>query len=516
MLCPKCGKETELEGLCPQCLEAPEETAEEVVTEETAEVAELPAEEPAEAVEETSKEPAEAVEETSEEAAQEVLDEVTEEVAEETEEPAQETEKPKKKRRLMPILAGVVIALLVVIVACLGLALRHVQNGGKIPSLSELRAQREAEKFDSEAAAVVVTDQDGTVSTLNNAQLSFYYWGEYYYFINAYGFSFDATLPLEEQVYETTTDSVTGETTATTWHQYFLESACYSINQVEALKTEAQKAGFEMTETYLTEYNDILTTMPDNAVTAGFVDENGVGDVEAYIKDSYGSDVTVELFEQYLYDSYYASSYSESLFNSFQYTDEEKEAYFDENVDYFLSYGIEKSEYPNVHVRHILIEPAAAEDGTITDEAWDEAEAAAEELYEQWQEGDATEDSFATLANENSVDPGSNTTGGLYENVYPGQMVTAFNDWCFDQSRQTGDSGVVKTEYGFHIMYFVEKTDSFYWKDVAESELRYYDGNSFIEELALRYTTSVEKTADIYYPDAVKTIMGSAATEAVG
>ena len=34
-------------------------------------------------------------------------------------------------------------------------------------------------------------------------------------------------------------------------------------------------------------------------------------------------------------------------------------------------------------------------------------------------------------------------------------MVTAFNDWCFDASRKPGDTGVVETDYGYHVMYFV-------------------------------------------------------------
>ena len=52
----------------------------------------------------------------------------------------------------------------------------------------------------------------------------------------------------------------------------------------------------------------------------------------------------------------------------------------------------------------------------------------AEEILDEWMSGDATEDSFAALANEKS-DDGNGTTGGLYENVYPGQMVSSFNDW---------------------------------------------------------------------------------------
>ena len=34
-------------------------------------------------------------------------------------------------------------------------------------------------------------------------------------------------------------------------------------------------------------------------------------------------------------------------------------------------------------------------------------------------------------------------------------MVTNFENWCFDESRQPGDSGLVRTEFGYHIMYFV-------------------------------------------------------------
>ena len=70
--------------------------------------------------------------------------------------------------------------------------------------------------------------------------------------------------------------------------------------------------------------------------------------------------------------------------------------------------------------------------------------------------GDKTEESFAALANEKSAD-GDGTTGGLYENVYPGQMVDSFEDWCFDASRKTGDTGVVETPYGAHVMYFVQE-----------------------------------------------------------
>lgn len=121
-----------------------------------------------------------------------------------------------------------------------------------------------------------------------------------------------------------------------------------------------------------------------------------------------------------------------------------------------------RDEYPTIDVRHILIQPATGE-LSEGDAGYEEEQAAlkadakaqAEQILSDWQAGEATEDSFAALAVEKSTDTGSKYNGGLYSQVYQGQMVPAFNDWCFDSSRKSGDTGVVETNYGYHIMYFV-------------------------------------------------------------
>ena len=134
------------------------------------------------------------------------------------------------------------------------------------------------------------------------------------------------------------------------------------------------------------------------------------------------------------------------------------EAYFDEHAEELNSqYSIEKVDNPVVDVRHILLMPA--ED---TEQAWADCRQKAEELLEQWKNGEATEESFAQLANEHSQDPGSNTKGGLYQYVYQGDMVENFDAWCFDASRVPGDSGLVETEHGYHLMYFVYGADEWY------------------------------------------------------
>ncbi len=104
-------------------------------------------------------------------------------------------------------------------------------------------------------------------------------------------------------------------------------------------------------------------------------------------------------------------------------------------------------------------ETAETESAEAQEQAKEDAKAAAkikaEQILNDWKSGDATEDSFAELASTYSDDSGSNTNGGLYEAVKEGQMVTNFNDWIFDASRKPGDTGIVESDYGYHIIYFV-------------------------------------------------------------
>ena len=129
------------------------------------------------------------------------------------------------------------------------------------------------------------------------------------------------------------------------------------------------------------------------------------------------------------------------------------------------------------NVRHILV---GFEGGTTdsttgvttyTDEEKAAAKTAAEEILAQWKAGDATEASFAGLAAEKSTDTGSTANGGLYEDVYPGQTVAAFEDWCYDESRKEGDTGIVETEYGYHVMYFCGNSQKTYRDSLITTDL---------------------------------------------
>ena len=101
----------------------------------------------------------------------------------------------------------------------------------------------------------------------------------------------------------------------------------------------------------------------------------------------------------------------------------------------------------------------------------------AEEILAEFNAGDKTAESFGELAKENTSDSNGDE-GGLYENIMPGQMVTEFNDWCFDESRQPGDTGIVETSYGVHVMYFDGFGNS-YRDTLVENALRTADYNAW-------------------------------------
>ena len=179
-------------------------------------------------------------------------------------------------------------------------------------------------------------------------------------------------------------------------------------------------------------------------------------------------------------------------------TDENGEEYETVSAFYVALYtGKNDNETELVNVRHILVGFSGDqnEDGTYTDEAKEAARTSAEEILDEWKSGDATEDSFAELANAKSTDSGSNGNGGLYENVYPGQMVTAFNDWCFDADRKPGDTGIVETSYGYHVMYFVGTAGQTYREYQITNDLRTEDMQTWMDGLLENYPITMGDTS---------------------
>ena len=156
----------------------------------------------------------------------------------------------------------------------------------------------------------------------------------------------------------------------------------------------------------------------------------------------------------------------------------------------FCFLGRQRPDYHAANVRHILFTFKGDDDTntqTPTDTQKADAQQQAQDAYDQWKAGELTEASFATLAGQLSEDTGSNTNGGLYENVRMGELERPFEEWCFEVGRRPGDSGLVETVFGFHVMYYVSQNDQPAWMDIARDNLTTEVVNAYLDGLKASY-----------------------------
>lgn len=287
---------------------------------------------------------------------------------------------------------------------------------------------------------------------LTNGELQAYYWMNVYDFLNNYGYyavyaGLDYTKPLDEQK---CVDS------DGTWQQFFLEDALSGWHKYQAMALLAQKDGMELEEQMRSDLENMRSNLAQKAVQGGF------SSIDAMLQTDMGPGIA--------YDDYY--SYTQVYFMGYMYFEkkyeeakgaidqEMLEEYFNENQEKLKESGITKDSGLLYDVRHILIAPEggtkdAAGKTVYTEQEWEACRVKAQALLDEWLAGDATEESFAKFANTHSVDEGSKNNGGLYEGLDKDtDFVKEYKQWYLDVSRKPGDYGLVKSEYGYHIMYF--------------------------------------------------------------
>ena len=68
----------------------------------------------------------------------------------------------------------------------------------------------------------------------------------------------------------------------------------------------------------------------------------------------------------------------------------------------------------------------------------------------------------------------------MIEGTKKGAMVPEFEKWAMDDSRKYGDVAIVKSKYGYHIMYFIDKCPQYQYnckKDILSNrETQMVDG----------------------------------------
>ena len=359
-----------------------------------------------------------------------------------------------------------------------------------------------ASPTDSNMTAVLAVAGEEQTPIFENRHLQIAYWTEYLNFMGSYGsyasmMGMDTTKPLWAQEIDQ----------GKTWEQYFLEFAVQGLERNYAMAQYAAANNITLSQEDRTALDEILKT--DGGSFYEEYSSQGFADADTYIRYYFGEGTDAKSYREY-YEMYLlaATAYraKQEEINA-ALTEERILAYYEENKDTFEAQG--KKQVNNINVRHILIQPEG-EQADWTDADWAAAEASAQAIYDEWLK-EPTEEKFSALAIDKTMDPGSAETGGLYEEVAPGDMVAEFNDWCFDPARQVGDHGIVKTTYGYHIMYFVGQTETRAWYDAAAEKLLYEDLQAFMDACQKEYPLAVDYSLARIYDVATAN-----AAEAVG
>lgn len=160
------------------------------------------------------------------------------------------------------------------------------------------------------------------------------------------------------------------------------------------------------------------------------------------------------------------------------------------NGYYVVRFGsLDENRFNLKDVRHILIQfeggkyNSTTGQTTYTDAEKKAALEKAEKIYNDWIKAGATEEAFKDLVEEHSADEGSVEDGGLYENVYPGQMVEKFEEFCYAEDRKPGDHGIVESTYGYHIMFFVGDSDVTFRDFMIKAELQQDELKEWLDDL---------------------------------
>ncbi len=479
MICKFCKTEVNEEAdICPFCGKFLEE--------ETVDAQEAPAEvEVVEIVQDSENEDFQEVDIEEEEMDDEDFDDDEDFEDDEDSEDEDEEEKAQPKKKLWPLILGIIGAvaalgvLTIVLLVALGVDLK--------PRANDIQYKQNYTVSDEVAGrkADVVVATIGN-KKLTNGQLQVYYNMQVADFINYYGsymtyIGLDPSKPFGEQ--KCALDE------SLTWEQYFINIAIQTWHNYQSMGLLAEEAGFTLDADTEAQIAGLPESLNQQAVQGGYAN------ADEMIQEFLGKACTLEDYIDYIRLIYLSNQFYNSEYERLTPTMEDIEKYFAENEATLAQSGITKESGQVSDVRHILVlfEGGTTDDEgktTYSDEEKATALAEAERILEEWKAGAATEDSFAELANKYSGDPGSNTTGGLYQGIAPGSAYYEnFLNWSIDVSRKTGDTGIVESQSGYHIMYFV--TGEHYWITSVRSTLTTERTNALLENAQQQWPVKV-------------------------
>lgn len=297
--------------------------------------------------------------------------------------------------------------------------------------------------FQRNATAATVGDQKFTVS-----ELDYYYHNvksmyDYYAKMGvSTGYSSD-TSPAD-QIY----DADSGKT----FQDYFRESALDSLKNTTLLCSEAEKAGYTLSDDGKTSVDSQISKLKTTATQYGYT-------TKAYIRAVYGSTMTESLLKDLLTKATLASEYTTYYKEQQSFTDDDIEAYYKENQDTLDTFSF-RSAYIDGSAQSSTDSDGNAT--TPTDEettaAMDAAKTKAQELLARIKKGEDFQTAAADYVSDSTASSySSDPDASLTTEVGSSLSSAAYSKWVTSSDRTAGDMDIVESSNGYYVMKFLKR-----------------------------------------------------------
>ena len=316
---------------------------------------------------------------------------------------------------------------------------------------------------DADPDAVVAQIGD---AHLNNGQLQVYYWAEVAAHMEQDLPQPDLRLPLSLQ-------KCLVDDAFQSWEQYFLSRALDTWHSAQALVLQGEDEGLPVDPLYdpdETLHETLLKDKPATAYLYGYHDSYQMNTLHKEYMEQLPT-LFETLAKEYGYDD--AAQLAQMAFGTDEASMQRAAETYNSGYSYYtaLSYLIDaetesaagaENETPCVSFRHVQLIPQnaqAAEDGRIScaEQDWLKSEKQAKTLLSDWANYFiCTEGTFGQMAFTHSQDTASQPFGGYYEDVSQTQVLASLQGWLFAPERAEGDTTIIRSEYGVHILYFCE------------------------------------------------------------
>ena len=327
--------------------------------------------------------------------------------------------------------------------------------------------------------AVTVGNSSYTIAAFN-----YYFYDTYYQFVEDHedDLPFSLKKNLKKQDYDDTQS----------WQDYFHSQALQALYETARLNLAAEAAGWQPTEAQEAQISAKIKEKQQEI--SEYCVENNLSETDKYYTTLYDSGMTeTEYFRQYenqLRAKLYKEEIEASLKNdrnSAVSTDTGSQGQTVPGAD-----SITASKEQAVTVGCIRLNADTdRKSGKVTERQLENSRIRGENILQRWQgEKQQDETAFSELFTQWSDNADTQENNGIYTNAIKGDLPSEIEDWCFDSSRQSGDTTVIGTEKGAYVVWY-EKTDG---PAVSETASRKQTENQYADWLQKESQTYIGKT----------------------